>query len=224
MNKLYLIFIFVLSYKIYTQPLPKKDFGIFVSYGYANRHLEKTESINGTSAIFLPSFELRRHYNITNHFSIKTGVSISTFGQKVSFFGYWGSYGNTTVYNYNLNFTASYLSIPSLLSYNFKNFYIDAGLSPALRISKTQMSVRGNRELTLKLNYICEMHIGHYFPIKQRRISVALSAYITEINNKIHMKGKGDYYVGYKNAYSNNYMISIGYMFGKLKSNTELVK
>ena len=83
---------------------------------------------------------------------------------------------------------------------------------------------KGSEELSvLGLSSTIEFHFGKYIHIKQRRLFVELSYYASEFYSNVILPD--NYYERkQRNNLTNNFQISIGYMFGKLKSNTELVK
>ena len=216
------ILLLFLSNVFIAQTLPKKDKGIAVSYNYSNRHIIDNPHIFNIKPLSYPSVEYKCNYNFRNNFSFKTGVSILAVGHEFSLVtNYRGSPNNDTSFK---SFYNAYIRAPLLVSINTRYFYFDIGVSPCVRIVKSETNTRDGYEPLLKATYSCELHLGHYFPIRSNRILLEFASYISEINSNILMNGGGDHAVIYKNTYSQNFQLSIGYMFGKLKSNTELVK
>ena len=210
MSKLYIIFFFVLNYSINSQTLPKKDFGISLSYNNTNRHLQ---SFNSQNSISFPNVDYKYNLNFQNDFSFKTGISLFIVGNKFSYL-----YAQTGPYPSVLKKAHSiygYLRLPFLFSFNIRQFYLDLGFAPCVRIfNLSDFEVRGSEIERVGVTYTIESHFGYYIPTKQQRLFLELAFYVSEIGKKIYLP---DNYI-YNNKYSQNIQFSIGYMFGKLKN------
>ncbi len=210
MNKL-IYLLFLLGNFVFAQVLPKKDFGISLSYNNTNRHLQ---SYNSQNSISFPNVDYKYNLNFQNNFSFKTGISIFIVGNKFSYlYAQTGPYPSVLK---NAHSIYGYLRLPFLFSYNVRQFYLDIGFAPCVRIFHlSDFEVRGSEIERVGVTYTIESHLGYYIPIKQQRLFLELALYVSEIGKNIYLPD--NYVYNNKNKYSQNIQFSIGYMFGKTK-------
>jgi hypothetical protein len=214
------ILLLFLSNVLFAQTLPKKDKGLSLSLNLSNRHLPYFTEVK---PMLFPNIEYKWNRNFKNNFSIKSGASLFVVGHKFEYtysIGYYPS--NTGIAKAKSVY--GYLRCPLLFSYNIKRFYFDIGAAPCFRLFYTNnySTMKSAGSSAYRFIYTLEAHAGYYIPVKQQRFFIECATYFSEINAYVFLPSS--YSHDFKNTYSQNFQISIGYMFGKLKSNTELVK
>lgn len=194
----------------FAQQLPALDNGVMLSYVNSNRLIPGQPA---QASINAATVDYKFHLNFTNDLSFKTGASLFITGHQFSYNtspdrGYF--YGDTKLTKSKSVYT--YLRIPMLLSFNLKRFFIDMGAAPCFRVFNNSDTYyqRGNGIDKPGFTYTLESHVGYYIPVKQRRLFIEGAVFLSEIGNSIFLPGGN-----YKNNYSRNFQLGIGFMFNK---------
>lgn len=192
----------------FAQQLPAVDHGLMLSYINSNRLIPGQPA---QAPINAATVDYTFHLNFKNHLSFKTGASVFITGHKFTYNsspdrGYLN--GATT----SAKSVYAYVRIPALLSFNIKRFFIDMGAAPCFRVFNNSDTYyqRGNGIDKPGFMYTLESHVGYYIPVKQRRLFIEGAVFFSEIGHSIFLPGGN-----YKNNYSRNFQLGIGFMFNK---------
>jgi hypothetical protein len=210
MNRLTFIFL-LFSVNYFSQTLPYKDKGFALSYNYSQRHIPLYSYAQ--KPVHAPGIDFKIHRNFKNQISLKYGVSLFTTGH------------SSEVYvssNYNVSSTKlekattiyGYLRFPISLSYNVKRFYLDLTTAPCIRIFQSRTIYGRGPNSNSRITYTLESHLGYYIPIKKRRTFIEAAIYFSEIGNRISVTD-GRYDFDFKNTYTQNLQLTIGFMLNK---------